>query len=189
MLPETSSITMSRIGCGVLSNWVIGCTLPWSVFLLVLLSREFWRRFDPKKASGVGDDPGPRQLVMFLLVCLAITFPSCWLIPGAHGRYFMPLYPCIAPLVGLVVEYCLLANPISRPRRIWQAILTGMGVVIVGLALAMVSAGWLGFPKVSLLIQERYFSLIYAAGALAFVGVLWRLSGRSHWRWGFASRP
>ena len=28
MLPETSSITMSRIGCGVLSKTTIGCGLP-----------------------------------------------------------------------------------------------------------------------------------------------------------------
>jgi hypothetical protein len=28
MLPETSSMTMSRMGWGVLSNWMMGCSFP-----------------------------------------------------------------------------------------------------------------------------------------------------------------
>jgi len=155
---------------------VLVCTLPWSLFLFGYLNRGACR--------SIGS---ARPMVMFLVVCLAVTFPSCWLIPGAHGRYFMPLYPCMAPLVGLMVERCLRAAAESIPRKIWRNSLACMCLVMGGLALAVVTASWLGFPKVSLLIQERYFSLIYAAGALAFVGILWWLHRRSHWRWGFAA--
>src|SRR5439155_17167767 len=86
---------------------ILVCTLPWSLFLLGYLSRKLG------VASEVGHDPGSARMVLFLVVCLGITFPTCWLIPGAHGRYFMPLYPCIAPLVGLVLERWVLADPES----------------------------------------------------------------------------
>jgi 4-amino-4-deoxy-L-arabinose transferase-like glycosyltransferase len=166
---------------------IIVCTLPWSLFLLGYLNKNLRResRFD--MASGVSNDPGFRQMITFLAVCLAVTFPSCWLIPGAHGRYFMPLYPCIAPLVGLLVERCVLADPGSIPRRFWRISLGGMSLAVVGFALVVVSASWLGFPKVSVLIQEKNFSLIYFAGTLVLAALLWRLRGWPDWRWGYAA--
>jgi 4-amino-4-deoxy-L-arabinose transferase-like glycosyltransferase len=159
---------------------ILACTLPWSLILLGYLTRKLG------VASGDGHDPGSRRMVIFLVVCLGIAFPTCWIIPGAHGRYFMPLYPCIAPLVGLVLERWVLSDPESIPRKIWRSSLAGIGLVMVGLALGILSASWLGFPKVSLLIQERNFSLIFAVGALALVAFLWWLRNRSDWRWSYA---
>jgi hypothetical protein len=155
---------------------ILVCTLPWSLFLFGYLNR------DVRRAIG-----SAQPMVMFLVVCLAVTFPSCWLIPGAHGRYFMPLFPCMAPLVGLVVERCVLAAAESIPGYIWRSSLTGICFVMGGFALAMVGASWLGFPRVSLLIQDRTFSLIYAVGTLACIAFLWQLRGRSHRRWGFVA--
>ncbi len=165
---------------------IIGCTLPWSVFLLVFLRRDFRRGIGVNEASGVNNDPGPNRMVKFVTVCLTVTFPSCWVIPGAHGRYFMPLYPCMALLVGLVIERCTAADFESMLRKNWRMSLAGFGVVMVGLALAIVSASWLGFPNASLLIQERNFSLVYATCTLASVAFLWWFRGRSGLRWGFA---
>jgi len=165
---------------------ILACTLPWSLFLLGYSSKKFRGEIGLVKAGQVSHDPGSRRMVMFLGVCLAVAFPSCWLIPGAHGRYFMPLYPCLAPLVGLMVERCVLADPESIPRKIWRNSLAGISLVMIGLALGILSASWLGFPKVSVLIQEKNFSLIYAAGTLIFAAILWWSRGRSDWRCGYA---
>jgi 4-amino-4-deoxy-L-arabinose transferase-like glycosyltransferase len=153
---------------------ILVCTLPWSLFLLSCLSREVRR--------SIGS---AQPMLTFLAVCLVVAFPSCWLIPGAHGRYFMPLYPCMAPLIGLMMERCLSALPESTPGRIWRHSVAGMCLVMVGFALAVLSASWLGFPKISLLIQERNFSLIYDAITLASIGFLWWSRVRSGSRWGF----
>src|SRR5260370_12638133 len=98
----------------------------------------------------------------------------------------MPLYPCLAPPVGLMVERCVLADLESSSRKIWRNSLAGISLVMIGLALAILSASWLGFPKVSVLIQERNFSLVYAAGVLIFAALLWWLRDRSDWRWSYA---
>ncbi|MDA7950919.1 MAG: glycosyltransferase family 39 protein [Pirellulaceae bacterium] len=75
---------------------VFGALLPWSPLLLVLLSPHIYNRqatyFRP---------------MLFLILAVAITFPSLWLVAGARGRYFMPLYPLLATLVGCCVQYSL----------------------------------------------------------------------------------
>ncbi len=72
------------------------CTLPWSPLLIAYLSREFRRSIGPS-----------RQSILFLVIAIAVAFPTCWFAPGARGRYLMPLYPCLALLVGLVVQRAL----------------------------------------------------------------------------------
>jgi hypothetical protein len=43
-----------------------------------------------------------RTVVLFLVVSLAWAFVFVWLPPGARTRYFMPLMPCAAVLIGLI---------------------------------------------------------------------------------------
>ena len=50
MLPETSSITISRIGCGELSKRVIGCGLPSS-----RISKSFCVERGDETAVTIGD--------------------------------------------------------------------------------------------------------------------------------------
>jgi 4-amino-4-deoxy-L-arabinose transferase-like glycosyltransferase len=152
---------------------LVACTMPWSLFLGIFLTPGFRRTTGLNQLTGVKYRPVRSQMVSFLLVCLAVTFPSCWLIPGAHGRYYMPLFPCMAPLVGLAVEQLVIADPESKLHRIWQSSLIGMSVVMVAMGLIVLSASWLGFPSVSMLIQERTFSLFYATGAIILSALLW----------------
>ncbi|HEV2948743.1 MAG TPA: glycosyltransferase family 39 protein [Gemmataceae bacterium] len=140
---------------------VLGCTLPWSLFLLLYFSRTLRREIG-----------SAWSMVLFLTTCLAVTFPSCWMIPGAHGRYFMPLFPCMAPMIGLMVERCGTADSDSL-RKIWRTSLGGMSLIMGGLALAIISASWLGFPSASVFIQERSFSLHYAGLAAVLAAFLW----------------
>ena len=53
MLPETSSMTMSRMGCGVLSKSVIGCGLPSS---RTSKSSAVERRDEPAVSIGHGGE-------------------------------------------------------------------------------------------------------------------------------------
>lgn len=69
------------------------CLLPWSALFIVWFNREFRRTLGPS-----------RDHVLFLAICLAVAFPTVWFPPGSRPRYFMSLYPCLAILMGLVVE-------------------------------------------------------------------------------------
>ena len=70
-----------------------GALLPWSAWLICLLSEDFRKHLRRWR-----DD------VLFLVVCMAVAFPSVWIAPGASLRYYMSLFPCFACLVGILVE-------------------------------------------------------------------------------------
>ena len=86
-------------------------------------------------------------------MALAVTYPSVWLSAGARGRYYMPLYPCLAVLVGMVIERAAAADASYELRRGWRwfcwgiaaAMLVGSGVLIV--AALNVVRPWLRWPK------------------------------------------
>lgn len=72
---------------------VAACMLPWSLLLIAYLYPRVRRRLDHTA-----------PLARFQWIALLVTFPSCWLAVTARGRYFMPLYPCVAVLVGVAVD-------------------------------------------------------------------------------------
>lgn len=90
----------------------LGCLLPWSLLLLPYFDRDFRRHIGTA-----------RDHVTFLACAIGVTFPTVWLVPGGHTRYLMPIYPCFAPLIGLVVERCLAEQEgYSKPASMhwWQ---------------------------------------------------------------------
>lgn len=68
-----------------------GSLAPWSLLLLSCRRREVRQRLAPYR------DP-----LTFVGTCLAVCLPTVWLAPGAVPRYFMPLFPCVALLIGIV---------------------------------------------------------------------------------------
>jgi 4-amino-4-deoxy-L-arabinose transferase-like glycosyltransferase len=127
----------------------LACTAPWSILLCGLVSRRL---------RGALSDR-PQQALTFLLVCLAVTFPTCWLTPGARGRYFMPLYPCIAVLVGFV------ANGLARMEfRGWLAPVLGRRTLAHGLPAV---AALLGLGYASVAVSTMVRTSEDAAGAVA----------------------
>ncbi|HLA83743.1 MAG TPA: glycosyltransferase family 39 protein [Thermoguttaceae bacterium] len=142
---------------------LFGCLLPWSVLLAAYANRNFRRTIGPAKDH-----------VLFLLVALAVTFPTLWFVPTARSRYFMPLYPCFALLIGLVVDRCWQADPAARWRRLWPQFLVGLGVVMAAAAVAVLGASLVGQGKESPLIHPAPFAVVYAmiVGVLAIV-VVW----------------
>jgi 4-amino-4-deoxy-L-arabinose transferase-like glycosyltransferase len=134
----------------------MACLLPWSPILVALAKKE---------TRALLADQGP--LVSFLAIAILVAYPTVWIAAGARSRYFMPLYPVIAVLVGLVIERCSAAVIGTYPRRAWHQFLILWGSITGASAIALcVSGFFLGRFSASLG-QPRGMSL--AVGALAAV--------------------
>ena len=133
------------------------CLLPWSPILVALLKRE--------TRALIADQ---KPLVEFLLVALAVAYPTVWVVAGAQARYFMPLYPLVAVLVGLVIERRSSAAIGCYPRRAWhQFLFVASTLVGVLCLLVLLRTKWaLG------IYQPYWLSLALMAVAAAVVLVL-----------------
>lgn len=140
---------------------IVACLLPWSIPLAVFL-RPAWRRLLI---------PWPRPVV-FLVIALAVTFPSCWLVPGARGRYYMPLYPCLALLTGLVADQAAAGLVPAITARPWRRFLRGTAVV----ATLAASAIW-----VLSLVAPQHPAAQAAPGASLFLLAGWAAAGVLWW--------
>jgi 4-amino-4-deoxy-L-arabinose transferase-like glycosyltransferase len=146
---------------------VFGCTLPWSPVLLGYLSRRL------RAALAGGADPA-----FFLWTCVLVTFPTCWLPPGAQSRYFMPLYPCLAILIGLAVQRGLEAPAGCLLEKGLRAFL-GSGAVGMAGAAALVALAARGNGHLPRLFhQSAGFTVFYVAAG----SVLAVLAARGAWR-------
>ncbi len=135
------------------------CLLPWSPILLALLRRE---------TRDLLADKWP--LVTFLLIALAVAYPTVWFVSGAQARYFMPLYPLVAVLVGLMIECCSNAAAGCYPRRAWHQFLLFCSIFFGAVSLlALIEAKWaLG------IYQPLWFSLALLPVAAAVIGTIWK---------------
>jgi 4-amino-4-deoxy-L-arabinose transferase-like glycosyltransferase len=145
-----------------------GCLLPWSVVLLVFVSASARRAI---LAS--------RPQIFFFIVAIAVTYPSVWLASGARGRYFMPLYPCLAIVIGGVIEYCTSADAIAWARLAWrryERALLGAGWVA---ALAMIAINLFPSERLADARQPWVFVALWI-GAVASTGLvtLWATRAR-----------
>jgi hypothetical protein len=59
-------------------------------------------------------------LAAFMGSSILVAFPTCWIPPDAQTRYFTPLYPCLAVLVGVVIESAARSTPPAFVRVHWQ---------------------------------------------------------------------
>jgi 4-amino-4-deoxy-L-arabinose transferase-like glycosyltransferase len=148
---------------GVFPLEVLVCTFPWSLALVQLFNRNFWRTTQ-----------GIRSEVMFLLLALIVTFPTLWLAPHARGRYFMSLYPVMAVLCGAVLERCALANPETWMNRGWRQFLGGLsGVGLVGGIVVLAMAFGLDLGGEPIRISP---SIALGFFAVAIGGMVWTIT-------------
>lgn len=127
---------------------VLVCMLPWSFLLPLAVVPKFWRNLSQSR------DPA-----IFMVVALAVTFPSVWFTPGAHARYFMPLYPCAAILSAIAVEQIIstcrskqntgdaILNPWLPSAFFtggWQRFLSGFAFFVMAFAIAVAAMGLTG---------------------------------------------
>jgi 4-amino-4-deoxy-L-arabinose transferase-like glycosyltransferase len=107
---------------------VVGCLAPWSILYFAYLHPDVRAHLGPR-----------RELLGFCLIATLICLPSVWLPPEARPRYFMPLFPCCAVLVGVAAETLLhLGGPVAL--RLWRLVTRGTTLV-----LSLAAAGIVGW--------------------------------------------
>ena len=159
-----------------------GCMLPWSLLLLPYLNRGF------RRAIGSYGNGSAREHVLFLTCAICVTFPTVWLVPGGHTRYFVPIYPCFAPLIGLVVDRCLAGQTSLLARgdkywwrlpwelwwrnwlTIWAVVMPIFGVAILAVSLSDSRSG----DHASMLGQPLGFAAVYLAATVLLAAVAFR---------------
>jgi 4-amino-4-deoxy-L-arabinose transferase-like glycosyltransferase len=147
---------------------MFGCLLPWSVFLLAFTRREIRRTIRPIN-----------QNLLFMLISLAVTFPSVWLIPGTETRFYVSLYPCIAVLVGIVIDQCMQAE---AGRVVWKQFLTGFALLF-SVAGPVVLVGSFFMPGTAYISQPGTFAVGFAISTALLAAVAWwARSGQSELR-------
>ncbi len=143
---------------------VFGCMLPWSVLLIAYARREFRASLGAMATE-----------VKFLTCGAGFAFITCWVVPEARNRYFAPLYPCVAPLLGLVIQRASEAATGTAVALLWKRYVVGLSVVmavgaasILGVTVADLGPEYGG--------QTLLFGLFYAAVTFALAGfALWSL--------------
>jgi 4-amino-4-deoxy-L-arabinose transferase-like glycosyltransferase len=145
------------------------CLLPWSPILIALAKRE--------TRTLLVDQ---RPVTTFLLTALAVAYPTVWLAAGARGRYFMPLYPLVAVLVGLVVERCAFAAVGSYPRRAWHQFLALWATIIGTSGVVMAAASLFMTNQAARFYQPRWFGVVFAILAAGAVVLLWESYRRTN---------
>ena len=146
----------------------LACMLPWSFFLTAYLDPRFCRQL--RAAGNYG------AVLTFLVIALVVTYPSVWLSAGARGRYFMPLYPCLAVLIGIVVERAAAADASYQLRRGWRWYCQGIAVLLVAGSVLLIVAAAGPLPALAPLAVSWVYVVPFAA-----------LSGSLAW-WVFARR-
>jgi hypothetical protein len=109
--------------------------LPWSILLLAYAGRTFRRWIGPAE-----------EHVRFLACAIGVALFSCWVLPGARTRHFVSLYPCFAPLIGLVVDRC--SSALAGQVDLWRRFLRGMGLLMLPCGLAVVAAAFFGWGPI-----------------------------------------
>ncbi len=158
---DTGAWTVARHVAEFPAEVFLGCLLPWSPLLAVFAFRDFRRRLGAARADTV-----------FLAWAAGAAFLTCWVVPGAKGRYFMPLYPCIAPLIGLAAQRCWEAPPTAWWPRLGPALLAAASLLMPAAALFLLVATWLDRPDLPLQ-QPWPFALAYLAACVALAASTW----------------
>lgn len=86
-------------------------TLPWVLFLSAYASRFFWLKLIPPEA---------KPIAVFYLISIATTIFSVWFPPGAHVRYYMPMFPFFAILAAIAVQSIYDSISSHQIKSLWQ---------------------------------------------------------------------
>jgi len=141
---------------------LLGCMLPWSLLFFAYGHRRM--------RASVGSAKGH---VLFLVICILVTFPTVWLVPGAKSRYFLPIYPCFTPLFGLVVDRACNVDASRQMKVLWTRYLVALGLAmpIVGVFVLLSSLSSNSLPVFE---GAWPFSGFYAVAGVVLGGLtLW----------------
>jgi 4-amino-4-deoxy-L-arabinose transferase-like glycosyltransferase len=136
--------------------------LPWSLLLLLYLRRDLRQSIGPALPQW-----------HFLSACLAVAFPTCWIPPSGQPRFFAPLIPALAVLIGVAVQRCAEAEADSPLRIAWRRYLLVLSPILIGSPLAVAALACFGAPHPILepWVEPPLAALAYAA-AFALLAAL-----------------
>lgn len=135
------------------------CLLPWSPILFAYVKREMRQAVVDQK-----------ELTYFAALAIAIAYPTVWLAAGAQPRYFMPLYPLIAVLIGLAVERCSSAAIGRYPRRAWHQFLLASSQLMAAICVL----AWMPAPWSLAAYQPHWFAVTLVTAAIVAAWLLWQ---------------
>lgn len=142
---------------------LIACMAPWALYLFAYL--------DPEHRRGLGSS---KRALTFVLLALLWALPSCWLVPNSRGRYFLPMYPLVAVLIGVAIDRSWQGEVGSRLRRGWSRFATiCVGAACAGI-LVFTVAGFLPFRAARGLAQPPVFLAFYVVATVGFLVILGR---------------
>lgn len=137
---------------------VLGSLLPWSLVFLWLLRREV--------RDGIA---AHRSNLLFLTVCVAVSLPTVWFVPGARTRFFMSMYPCLAVLVGFVIDRCTRE---MACRELWKQALTVISIGVAGFGAVVLVASSI-VQGATVIAQPPIIATIVVAACGMLAGVAW----------------
>lgn len=164
---DTRWITFAKHLVTFPSEVLFGCLLPWSCLLIPFVNREFRRTIG-----------GSRPQILFVAASIGVAFLSVWLTPEAMPRYFMPLYPCFALLVGLVADRCVTVVGPAQWQNVWEAFWASLAILMAVGGVAVLAVSW--SEPASIAAQPLKFAWVFAALAMACGGVtFWACQART----------
>jgi hypothetical protein len=110
--------------------------------------------------------------VIFLVTVVVVTFPTCWLVPGAETRLYVSIFPMVAPLMGVVVHRCYESIPPGLFEKLWRPFAIVITLLVAGVAVAGLATAWMD-PAMSYLIQPPVLAIGTMIAAAAGVAVMW----------------
>jgi len=147
----------------------LACLLPWSPLLLQFVYPSF------RESIGRA-----RSHLIFLVTAVLVTYPSVWLAAGAVTRYYMPMYPCIALLLGLTIQRSAESAPGSGARVGWNLYLAGSAVAVGLGGVFVVVVSVVRFEALAHVAQSLPFATLFAlASAITVAIVLWALAAEN----------
>lgn len=143
------------------------CLLPWSPMLVALAWPGVRARLRERY-------PAAR----FLIIAVLVTYPTVWLAAGARVRYFMPLYPLIAVLTGLLMESCATAVRGTAARVAWHRYLLVICAALAAGTLFVGGGSVVRRGSPDWYFQPFWLAMTFAAMAALFVIAFWQMYRR-----------
>jgi 4-amino-4-deoxy-L-arabinose transferase-like glycosyltransferase len=162
-------LARKRFGTGGIFKHIISypletlaCLLPWSPLALHLLGKRF--------RTSLADIQLP---LGFLVTAIVVTYPSVLLANGARGRYYMPLYPVLAVLLGIAIERSVFAAAGTFARAGWNRFLVSIATLATLSGIGLFAITWLKPEKLASITQPLLWSAAYLLLSLGAAAILW----------------
>lgn len=144
----------------------LACLLPWSLMLIQLFHRGFRQQLRQY-----------REPFQFVVMAALLAYPSVWLVTGARGRYYMPLYGCLAVALAVIVQVSMQGEPGSWARRGWIRYARIASIAFAGVAVGLLVVGIVPAVQVSGIEFPILPTLVLLVATLPLLWAAWRRDG------------